>query len=127
MTNPKIALYLRLSREDGETGQSQSIQSQRQVLEQFLQGRGWQATEIYMDAGVIIGLSPQPIRGCGLVFPQWSGRHLAGMVRLSTRRFAMMASMPVNPCAKGTEAQIPATPSLGPKTMPKRRSRIGSA
>lgn len=60
MTTPKVALYLRLSREDGETGQSQSIQSQRQALEQFLQGRGWQATEIYMDAGVIIG--PRRVR-----------------------------------------------------------------
>ncbi len=62
MTNPKVALYLRLSREDGETGQSQSIQSQRQVLEQFLQGKGWKATGTLSDAGVIIGLRPQPIR-----------------------------------------------------------------
>lgn len=48
---PKVGLYLRLSREDGETGGSQSIQSQRQALEQFLQKKGWTAQATYIDDG----------------------------------------------------------------------------
>lgn len=52
MSNEKVALYLRLSREDGEReSESQSIANQRLFLQQFLESKGWRLTDIYIDDG----------------------------------------------------------------------------
>jgi len=52
MSNEKVALYLRLSREDDEReSESQSIANQRLYLQQFLESKGWRLTDIYIDDG----------------------------------------------------------------------------
>ena len=51
MTEPKVGLYLRLSREDEEGEESQSIASQREYLRQYAAARGWTVAAIYADDG----------------------------------------------------------------------------
>lgn len=52
MSNEKIALYLRLSREDDEReSESHSIANQRLFLQQFLDSKGWCLTDTYIDDG----------------------------------------------------------------------------
>lgn len=51
MSAPRVGLYLRLSREDADGRESQSIETQRLLLAQFLAARGWQAAETYIDDG----------------------------------------------------------------------------
>lgn len=52
MSNEKIALYLRLSREDEEREcESHSIANQRLFLQQFLDSKGWSLTDTYIDDG----------------------------------------------------------------------------
>lgn len=52
MSNEKIALYLRLSREDEEReSESHSIANQRLFLQQFLDSKGWHLTDTYIDDG----------------------------------------------------------------------------
>ena len=51
MDMPKVGLYLRLSREDEAGRESQSIESQRMILQHFLAEHGWQAHEVYIDDG----------------------------------------------------------------------------
>ena len=48
--NYRIAIYLRLSRDDGNE-ESQSIQSQREMLIDYVQRQGWQVFEEYSDDG----------------------------------------------------------------------------
>ena len=48
---PRVGLYLRLSREDGEGGESQSIANQREYLRQYAAARGWTVEAIYADDG----------------------------------------------------------------------------
>ena len=45
MSAPRVGLYLRLSREDADGRESQSIETQRLLLTQFVAARGWQAAE----------------------------------------------------------------------------------
>ncbi|MGI6030271.1 MAG: recombinase family protein [Eubacteriales bacterium] len=47
----RAVLYLRLSREDGQEGPSQSIENQRMVLRQWAAQRGWTVTEEFVDDG----------------------------------------------------------------------------
>lgn len=52
MGTPKVALYLRLSREDGDSEvESQSITNQRDFLVRYAEQRGWLVTDIYIDDG----------------------------------------------------------------------------
>lgn len=51
MTEPRVGLYLRLSREDEEEGESQSIANQREYLRQYASARGWSVAAIYTDDG----------------------------------------------------------------------------
>ena len=46
----RIAIYLRLSRDDGNE-ESQSIQSQREMLTAYVQRQGWQILDEYSDDG----------------------------------------------------------------------------
>ena len=46
----RIAIYLRLSRDDGNE-ESQSIQSQREMLTAYVQCQGWQIFDEYVDDG----------------------------------------------------------------------------
>lgn len=48
---PKVALYLRLSREDEGGGESASIESQRSYLRQYVEKQGWQVAGEYIDDG----------------------------------------------------------------------------
>lgn len=46
-----VGLYLRLSREDEESGQSMSIKNQQDYLMNYVLERGWNIAEIYIDDG----------------------------------------------------------------------------
>lgn len=51
LKEPKVGLYLRLSREDEGTGESMSIENQRTFLLRWAEERGWPVWEIYSDDG----------------------------------------------------------------------------
>ena len=52
MDAPKVGLYLRLSREDGDCEvESQSITNQRDFLQQYVEQRSWAVVDIYIDDG----------------------------------------------------------------------------
>ncbi|MGM9612721.1 MAG: recombinase family protein [Butyricicoccus sp.] len=51
MSAPRVGLYLRLSREDADGRESQSIETQRLLLTQFVAAHGWQTAETYIDDG----------------------------------------------------------------------------
>jgi len=44
-------LYLRLSKDDERAGESVSIENQRLLLTQYVQEKGWEIREIYIDDG----------------------------------------------------------------------------
>lgn len=46
-----VGLYLRLSREDEEAGQSMSIKNQKDYLVNYVLEKGWNITKIYIDDG----------------------------------------------------------------------------
>lgn len=46
-----VGLYLRLSREDEENGQSMSIKNQKDYLVNYVLEKGWNITKIYIDDG----------------------------------------------------------------------------
>ena len=53
----RVGIYLRLSRDDGNSNaESMSIVTQKQMLTDYVKERGWDLTETYIDAAVIIGL-----------------------------------------------------------------------
>lgn len=53
MANPKVALYLRLSREDeSKDGESQSIANQRDFLTAYVKANGFEVAETFVDDGV---------------------------------------------------------------------------
>lgn len=45
------AIYCRLSRDDGNVDESQSIQSQKEVLTNYVKEQGWNLTDYYIDDG----------------------------------------------------------------------------
>ncbi len=52
MDAPKVGLYLRLSRDDGDCEvESQSITNQRDFLQRYVEQRGWTVVDIYIDDG----------------------------------------------------------------------------
>ncbi|MCX8074882.1 MAG: recombinase family protein [Clostridia bacterium] len=46
-----VAIYLRLSREDENTGQSESIINQKEFLHSYVIAQGWNLVDIYIDDG----------------------------------------------------------------------------
>lgn len=66
----RAALYLRLSREDGENAESESIAAQRLFLTDYCEKEGFSVWEVYVDEHVIIGTSGENLvksRGSALV------------------------------------------------------------
>ena len=59
------ALYCRLSREDGDRMESDSIGNQRKLLESYIENHSDLVTaECYADAAVIIGLKTLRLKKC---------------------------------------------------------------
>lgn len=59
-----VAVYLRLSREDGDKTESDSIANQRLLIENYLSDKpSLQFFREYVDATVIIGLKQNPTHG----------------------------------------------------------------
>lgn len=59
------ALYCRLSREDGDRMESDSIGNQRKLLESYIENHSELVTaECYADAAVIIGLKTLRLKKC---------------------------------------------------------------
>lgn len=57
------ALYMRLSRDDENYGDSVSIETQRTILQQYAKEHGLSVYGEYVDATVIIGLKQNPTNG----------------------------------------------------------------
>lgn len=51
MDAPKVAIYLRLSRDDKRMDESESITNQRTYLQNYVQAKGWTVAEEYVDDG----------------------------------------------------------------------------
>ena len=47
----RVAVYLRLSKEDESIGQSISIENQRNILIQYILSQGWTCYQVYIDDG----------------------------------------------------------------------------
>lgn len=63
----KPALYIRLSREDGDREESNSIASQRELLTEFVDTQtDMTAPRLYTDAPDIIGLKQNPTKRASL-------------------------------------------------------------
>ena len=61
----KAGIYLRLSREDGDKFESDSIKNQRQLINDFLRDNPeLRFFKEYADAPVIIGLKNQRLKKC---------------------------------------------------------------
>ena len=66
-TEGKItALYERLSRDDDQTGDSNSIVNQKKYLESYAHQRGYTNCQHYTDAADIIGLKQKPDKRASL-------------------------------------------------------------
>jgi len=50
-TENNVAIYCRLSSDDGNQGDSQSIQNQKQYLRKYVLEQGWQIFDFYIDDG----------------------------------------------------------------------------
>ena len=62
-----VGIYCRLSNDDERDGESVSIENQKLLLQQYVKERGWNLTDTYIEAGVIIGLNTaKPLRHIGL-------------------------------------------------------------
>ncbi len=60
ISNPadyRVALYIRLSREDENEGQSESVSNQQSMLNQFVKENQLCVYNTYIDEPVIIGLN----------------------------------------------------------------------
>ena len=57
------ALYCRLSQEDMRQGDSDSIVNQKMILEKYAKENGFENTQVFADATVIIGLKQNPTHG----------------------------------------------------------------
>ena len=49
--NNQVGLYMRLSQEDEREGESVSIENQKMILEKYVQERGWEIVDEYIDDG----------------------------------------------------------------------------
>ena len=59
--NYNVGIYCRLSRDDERTGESVSIENQREMLSRYVREQGWNLYDTYCDATVIIGLNQQSL------------------------------------------------------------------
>jgi len=60
------ALYCRLSQDDGLDGESNSIQNQKRILEQYAIDHRFPNIQFYVDAPDIIGLKQNPTKRASL-------------------------------------------------------------
>ena len=58
------ALYERLSRDDEQVGESNSIQNQKMYLEEYARQHGMRNIRHFSDAAVIIGLKTLRLKKC---------------------------------------------------------------
>lgn len=58
----RTALYLRLSRDDDNRGESESIQNQRSLLREYAARQGFAVVEEYVDDTAIMGLNQNPVQ-----------------------------------------------------------------
>ena len=63
--NKITALYERLSRDDGQDGESNSITNQKEFLEDYAMRHGFRNIRHYTDGCVIIGLTRQTLTASG--------------------------------------------------------------
>ena len=57
------ALYCRLSQEDMQAGESESIQNQKLILQKYADDHHFFNTRFFVDEAVIIGLKPPSTNG----------------------------------------------------------------
>ena len=50
-TDYKVAIYCRLSKDDGKAADSSSIQTQRDMLSRYIREQGWNISGYYIDDG----------------------------------------------------------------------------
>ncbi len=50
--NYKVGMYIRLSREDGDKQESESISNQRKIIERYLKEQDLNIVDEYVDDGV---------------------------------------------------------------------------
>lgn len=60
----RVALYMRLSRDDEDYGESVSIETQRKIITQFANEQHFIIVDEYIDAAVIIGLKTLRLKKC---------------------------------------------------------------
>ena len=58
------ALYCRLSRDDEQEGDSNSIVNQKKILQKYALDHGYKNFRFYIDAAVIIGLKTLRLKKC---------------------------------------------------------------
>ena len=59
-------MYLRLSRDDGDEGESNSIGNQRELIKSYADKAGFQIIKEYIDATDILGLKQNPTKRASL-------------------------------------------------------------
>ena len=69
------ALYMRLSRDDENYGDSVSIETQRTILQQYAKEQGLHVVGEYVDAAVIIGLKTLRLKKCWKFGAFWAFSH----------------------------------------------------
>ena len=62
-TTYNAGIYTRLSRDDERTGESVSIENQKEMLTRYVREQGWNLVSTYVDEAVIIGLKPPSTNG----------------------------------------------------------------
>ena len=63
-TDKITALYCRLSQEDMQAGESESIQNQKMILQKYADEHHFFNTRFFVDAAVIIGLKTLRLKKC---------------------------------------------------------------
>ncbi len=68
-----VGIYCRLSREDERTGESVSVENQREMLSRYVREQGWNLYAAYCDERIILGtsqevLAPQGFPDLVLIF-----------------------------------------------------------
>lgn len=71
--NYNVGIYCRLSRDDERTGESVSIENQREMLSRYVREQGWNLYAAYCDERIILGtgqgmLAPQGFPDLVLIF-----------------------------------------------------------
>ena len=61
-----VGVYARLSRDDERTGESVSIENQKELLTQYVKEQGWNLYDYYCDARAIIGLTGKTLAATGI-------------------------------------------------------------